>query len=234
MATARNRLGRCAGHLVDSGIVRSSGSSSNSGNGKPQHKKFKVLLVGTMARDGPDLLRARDDIELMQIDREADGSLVDTAERVKRMQAMVSDADALVMRMTPLQQDTVALAGQLQVVGWHGVGFDPVDVPALQARKIPLLLPGAANSVSVAEQTLMMMLVVARKAVIYDRSMRNGDFAVRESNSLLSLEGKTVLVVGFGRIGTRVAARCKAFGMNIVVSDPAIPRCACHLLLESR
>jgi hypothetical protein len=63
-----------------------------------------------MAPDGPNLLRARDDIELVQIDREPDGSLIPTPERVKRMQAVVATADALVMRTTPLQKDTIALA----------------------------------------------------------------------------------------------------------------------------
>ena len=226
-AAAHKRLAIFAAHLPQQGATdpASSASCRSLQGAAASAEKYKVLLVGTMAPDGPNLLRARDDIELVQIDREPDGSLIPTPERVKRMQAAVATADALVMRTTPLQKDTIALAKRLRVVGWHGVGFDPVDVAALQARKIPLLLPGAANSVSVAEQTMMMMLAVARKAVIYDRSMRTSEgFHIRETNSCLSLEGKTVLVVGFGRIGTRVASRCAAFGMKIVVSDPAIPR----------
>ena len=156
---------------------------------------------------GPEMLRGRDDIELIHIERDAAGKLLTTEQRIQEMQAQVADADLLVMRMTPLQADTVAMAKRLQAVSWHGVGFDPVDVAALKARGIPLLLPGSANSTAVAEQTMMHMLGVARKAKEYDAAARAGDHNIRDTNSLISLEGKTVLIVGFGRVGTRVAKR---------------------------
>lgn len=123
------------------------------------------------------------------------------------MQAQIEDADLVVMRTTPLQADTIAMAKRLVAVSWHGVGFDPVDVEALKARGIPLLLPGSANSTAVAEQTMMHMLSVARKTKEYDAAARLGNHIIRDNNSLISLEGKTVLIVGFGRVGTRVAKR---------------------------
>ena len=234
------RLGRCADHLL-----ASSPTAANGG------KKIKVLLVGTMHPSGPEMLRQREDIELVHIEKAADGALLTSEERVAGMQAEVADADLLVMRVTPLQADTIAMATKLRAVSWHGVGFDPVDVSALKARGIPLLLPGSANSTAVAEQTMMHMLSVARKTKEYDAQARLGNHSIRDNNSLVSLEGKTVLIIGFGRVGTRnftilhnsavacelrvgsdhilpvltgVAKRCAAFEMNIVVSDPAIPR----------
>ena len=92
--------------------------------------------------------------------------------------------------MTPLSAETIGKAKQLKAVGWHGVGFDPVDVTALEARGIPLLLPGAANAVAVAEQAMALMLAVSRKIVLYDAAVRRGDWEIRESNSLSGLAGK--------------------------------------------
>ena len=120
-AAAHKRLAVFAAHLPQQGATdpASSASCRSLQGAAASAEKYKVLLVGTMAPDGPNLLRARDDIELVQIDREPDGSLIPTPERVKRMQAAVATADALVMRTTPLQKDTIALAKRLRVVGWH-------------------------------------------------------------------------------------------------------------------
>lgn len=214
-ARANERLGRCAAHLRARALAPTAAASG---------QKTKVLLVGTMHPSGPEMLAQREDIELIHIEKAADGSLLSSEQRVAEMQAQVADADLLVMRVTPLQADTIAMAKKLLAVSWHGVGFDPVDVAALRARGIPLLLPGSANSTAVAEQTMMHMLSVARKTKEYDAQARLGNHSIRDNNSLISLEGKTVLIVGFGRVGTRVAKRCTAFEMNIVVSDPAIPR----------
>jgi D-3-phosphoglycerate dehydrogenase len=170
-------------------------------------RRTKILLVGTMHPAGPEMLQNRDDIELVHIERDAAGELLTNEQRVREMQAQVEDADLLVMRTTPLQADTIAMAKQLQAVSWHGVGFDPVDVDALKARGIPLLLPGSANSTAVAEQTMMHMLSVARKTKEYDAAARAGQHHIRDTNSLISLENKTALIVGFGRVGTRVAKR---------------------------
>ena len=167
------RLATCARHLA---------APAGAGG-----RRTKILLVGTMHPAGPEMLRGRDDIELIHIERDATGELLTTEQRVQQMQAQVADADLLVMRMTPLQADTVAMAKRLQAVSWHGVGFDPVDVAALKARGIPLLLPGSAYSTAVAEQTMMHMLGVARKAKEYDAAARAGDHNIRDTNSLISL-----------------------------------------------
>jgi phosphoglycerate dehydrogenase-like enzyme len=217
---ATARLARCAGHLLPAAAA--------------DGRRTKILLVGTMHPAGPEMLRGRDDIELIHIERDAAGELLTTEERVQEMQAQVADADLLVMRVTPLQADTIAMAKRLQAVSWHGVGFDPVDVEALKARGIPLLLPGSANSTAVAEQTMMHMLSVARKTKEYDAAARLGHHTIRDSNSLVSLEGKTVLIVGFGRVGTRVAKRwCgdRAFSLpaGCCLLAPCLLPAACNL-----
>lgn len=111
----------------------------------------------------------------------------------------------------------------LHVVSRHGVGYDGIDDVALTDKGIPLMVIGTANSTAVAEHTLMMILAVSRKLIQWDREVKSNNYYVRDLCSLSSCEGKRVLIVGFGRIGTRVAARCIAFGMQVTVCDPNVP-----------
>ena len=90
----------------------------------------------------------------------------------------------------------------MKVVTRIGVGFDAVDVPALSRRKVPLMVAGTANSPSVAEQALFMMLTLAKRAVEMHSLVRDNKWAARLGMLPYDLFGKTVLIVGFGRIGT--------------------------------
>jgi D-3-phosphoglycerate dehydrogenase len=80
-----------------------------------------------------------------------------------------------------------------------------------------------ANDLSVAEHTMMLILAVARRLVEYDASVRAGTWMIQSGRRMRELAGKTVLVIGYGRIGTRVARLCAAFGMRVMVTDPAFP-----------
>ena len=111
----------------------------------------------------------------------------------------------------------------MQVVTRIGVGYDAVDVPALSRRKIPLMVVGTANSPSVAEQALFMMLVLAKRANELHALVKDGHWSMRLGKLPYDLFGKTVLIVGFGRIGTRTAKRCLAMEMNVLVYDPYQP-----------
>ena len=109
------------------------------------------------------------------------------------------------------------------VVTRIGVGFDAVDVPALSRRKVPLMVAGTANSPSVAEQALFMMLTLAKRASEMHSLVKDDKWAHRLGMLPYDLFGKTVLIVGFGRIGTRTAKRCLAMEMNVLVFDPYKP-----------
>ena len=111
----------------------------------------------------------------------------------------------------------------MQVVASIGVGYDAVDVPALTARKIPLMVAGTANSPSVAEQALFMMMALAKRGAELHASVKDGRWHERLDRVPFDLFGKTVLIVGFGRIGTRTAKRCQAMEMNVLVYDPYVP-----------
>jgi D-3-phosphoglycerate dehydrogenase len=111
----------------------------------------------------------------------------------------------------------------MMVVTRIGVGYDAVDVPALSRRKVPLMVAGAANSPSVAEQALFMMLTLAKRASEMHAMVKDGTWASRLGVLPFDLYGKTVLIVGFGRIGTRTAKRCLAMEMKVLVYDPYKP-----------
>lgn len=132
-------------------------------------------------------------------------------------------ADGLIVRGTPVDEALLAKAERLSVVCRHGVGYDLVDVPALTKRGIALMITAEANAASVAEHALMLMLNLARNVVPVSAAVRRGEWRVRGQSGTFELGGRKVLVVGFGRIGTRVARLCSAFGMQVMVHDPYLP-----------
>jgi D-3-phosphoglycerate dehydrogenase len=133
------------------------------------------------------------------------------------------EADALLIRTQPLPAAAIASAPRLAIVSRHGVGFDAVDVAALNARRIPLTIVGDVNSRAVAEHTLMLMLAAARRSVAHDHAVRQGSWALRNQFETTELDGKTLLLIGFGRIGRRVAQLAQAFGMTVMAHDPYAP-----------
>lgn len=132
-------------------------------------------------------------------------------------------ADGLIVRGTPVDAALLANAGHLRVVCRHGVGYDLVDVPALTKRGIALMITPEANAASVAEHALMLMLSLSRRVVPVSAATRRGEWRVRGQSNTFELGGRSVLVIGFGRIGTRVARLCSAFGMQVMVHDPYLP-----------
>jgi D-3-phosphoglycerate dehydrogenase len=110
----------------------------------------------------------------------------------------------------------------MQVVARIGVGFDAVEVPALTARRVPLMVAGTANSTSVAEQAFHLIIALAKLNRRMDDLVKGGKWGDRHQGLPMELAGKTVLIVGFGRIGTRTARRCAAFDMNVLIFDPYV------------
>ena len=133
------------------------------------------------------------------------------------------NADGLIVRGTPVDEALLAKAERLRVVCRHGVGYDLVDVPALTKRGIALMITPEANAASVAEHALTLMLNLARNVGPVSAAVRRGEWRVRGQSSTFELGGRQVLVFGFGRIGTRVARLCAAFGMRVMVHDPYLP-----------
>ena len=129
-------------------------------------------------------------------------------------------ADAVVIRTQPMTEATIATGGRLKIVSRHGVGYDAVDVPALNARGIPLCIVGDVNSVSVAEHAMMLILAAVKRLNRADASVRTGRWGWRNGLEAGELSGKRLLIIGFGRIGRNLARMAAAFGMDIHAHDP--------------
>lgn len=172
----------------------------------------KILIYDSVSQAGLDLLAPRKDI-----------AAVAAGTRDVMLKEIV-DADAIVLRYLPLDREAIEGAKRLRVVARHGVGYDNVDLAALNARRIPLATIGEANSVTVAELTLYLMLAACKQGLAYDQAVRGGRFAAREDTDAIELYRKKALVIGFGRIGGRVAPRCRAFEMEVYVCDPYLPQ----------
>lgn len=138
--------------------------------------------------------------------------------------ARIPEADAITVRITRIDAGVITQAPKLRIVARHGVGYDAVDVEALTARGIPLTVTPDANAVSVAEHALMLMLTTARQTLAFHARTKVAQWGFPAELPTFDLAGRTVLVIGFGRIGGRVARLCAAFGMTVLVRDPYVPR----------
>ncbi|HEX3966673.1 MAG TPA: hydroxyacid dehydrogenase, partial [Edaphobacter sp.] len=136
--------------------------------------------------------------------------------------AELADADALVVR-SAVQADAKLLesAPKLRVIGRAGVGVDNIDTDAATHRGIVVMNTPGANAVAVAELTLGLMVSMARSIPRANSSMHAGQWD-KKSLQGQELRGKTLGIVGLGRIGLEVARRARAFGMNIVGYDPFV------------
>ena len=139
------------------------------------------------------------------------------------MPARLASADAIIVRGMTVDAAMLEAAPRLRFVCRHGVGYDNVDVPALTARGIVLAITPEANAPSVAEHALMLILALARRVVDYNSAVRAGEWRALSESPTVDLGGRTILLGGFGRIGTRTAKLCAAFGMRVLVHDPFIP-----------
>jgi D-3-phosphoglycerate dehydrogenase / 2-oxoglutarate reductase len=177
----------------------------------------KVLVPHTMGREGVALLLARDDIETVTYP-----ATIAQAELLP----LLEDCAGIALSGTPYRQTEMNASPAMQVVARIGVGFDAVEIPALTARRVPLMTAGTANSVSVAEQAFHLMISLAKRHEALDRMVRAGLWRERHEGLPMELAGKTVLIVGFGRIGTRLAKRCLGFDMVVLVRDPYVDAAA--------
>src|SRR5712672_3780092 len=179
--------------------------------------KKKIFVTESMSQRGRALLREREDIEIVEFPNMISAG---DFEIMLKQQAPVH---GVALGATGFGEPELEASKDMKVVTRIGVGYDAVDVPALSRRKIPLMVAGTANSPSVAEQAMFMMLMLAKRAVEMHSIVKDGNWGHRLGKLPYDLFGKTVLIVGFGRIGTRTAKRCLAMEMNVLVYDPYKP-----------
>ena len=171
-----------------------------------------VVAADRIAEAGLAVLRAAPDIELASV--AGDGAA---------LQAALPRAHALLVRSdTQVTEDLIALAPALRVIGRAGIGVDNIDLRAATRRGIAVLNAPGANTVSAAEHTIALLLALVRRIPWAAQSMQAGAWD-RKAFAGFELRGKTLGVVGLGRIGAHVAAVARALGMSVCAHDPYLP-----------
>ncbi len=173
---------------------------------------FKILISDKLGQAGLDrLAEAADAAYEMK-----------TGLSKAELLALIPEYDALIIRSgTQVDADVLAAGVNLKVVGRAGIGVDNIDIPAATRRGIIVMNTPAANSVATAEQTMALMLATSRHTAQADASMRAGEWN-RSQYTGVELHGKTLGIIGFGRIGRLVATRSQAFGMEVIAYDPYV------------
>ncbi|MBX2824762.1 MAG: hydroxyacid dehydrogenase [Gammaproteobacteria bacterium] len=170
----------------------------------------KVLVAGKLHQSGRDILDSESAMDVTYIDEISESSYA----------PHIHDTDALLIRTQPLSAGTVALANNLKFVSRHGVGYDAVDVEALNQRGIPLAICGDVNSTSVAEHAAMMLLAVVKKTIRADAAVRHNQWEWRNQLEAGEVRHKNLLLLGYGRIGQRIAQVMQGFELTIRAFDP--------------
>ncbi|GBE44070.1 glycerate dehydrogenase [bacterium BMS3Bbin10] len=172
----------------------------------------RVLVTEPLHESGMALLEARPDIEIA-IARDI------TPETLAKA---VRDVHGIAVRVARLPAEVLSCAGKLEVVSRHGVGCDRLDMAHLNGRGIPVMIAAGASAATVAEHAMGLLLATARGLVRQDRAIRDGWFNDRLERLAVDLSGATMLIVGFGRIGRKLAPLARAFGMEVIVADIAL------------
>src|SRR4051794_39467199 len=174
--------------------------------------ELRVLVTDSIAESGLDILRSASDVEL------------DYRPGLKGDELLqaVAQSDALMTRSgTAVTQELVNAGTRLRVVGRAGVGLDNVDVDACTARGILVINAPTANIMSATEHTMAMLLAVCRNIPEAHASVKRGEWT-RSKFMGTELEKKTLGIIGFGRIGTRLSRRARGFDMHVIAYDPYI------------
>ena len=167
-----------------------------------------ILITHAIHADAMALLQAEADVKVLA-DPSAEGLLRE-----------IATADALLVRM-PVAAEAIRAGRRLRVVARHGVGLDYIPVDVCTELRIPVVYTPDANTESVAEHVVGTMIALAHQVVRADRAVRAGRWNERDRLMGFDIRGRTIGIVGVGRIGARVAQICRlGFGMRVLGHDP--------------
>ena len=171
---------------------------------------YKILITDGLDERGQSILRSLAKVE------DKTGILADDLLKA------IPDYDAMIVRgRTKVTASVMDAASKLKVIGRAGVGVDNIDLEAAKKRKITVVNAPLSTSLAVAELTFALLLALAREIPRADESMKQGQWLKKELEGV-ELNGKTLGIIGLGRIGVEVGKRASAFGMNVIAYDPLI------------
>ncbi len=171
---------------------------------------FKVLICDDLSEEGLKVFRDQKNLEVV----------IKLKQPVEELKKLIADADACVVRSgTQITSEVIAAAKELKVIGRAGVGLDNVDLEAASKRGIVVINTPGGNTVSAAELAFCLIMALARNIPEANNSVKRGEWE-RKKFVGSELDGKTLGVLGLGRIGGEVAKRAQAFRMRVIAYDP--------------
>lgn len=170
---------------------------------------MKVLIADGVSQEAVDILA---DFECVKKDKLSAEELLE----------IIPEFDALIVRSASrVTAEVIAAAKNLKIIGRAGVGVDNIDVPAATARGIIVINSPGGNTIAATEHTFAMMMAMSRNIAIANETLQKGEWN-RKQYTGVELKGKTLGVIGMGRIGSGVAKRALAFDMKVIGYDPFI------------
>ena len=174
----------------------------------------KLTILGAIHPDAMALAQSREDISItvvhpLHVSRET-------------LEWSTRGSHAIAVRAAKLDADLLSRIDNLEILSRHGVGCDSIDVGWMSANGKPVAIAVGGNDRSVAEHTMGMILSLSRDLIPQNEAMRDADWTVRGRVAPSDIEGETLLIAGYGRIGSRVAVLAQAFGMRVLAYDPYV------------
>ena len=172
--------------------------------------QFNILITDGLDDTGQSILRSSANVD--------DRSGISADDLLK----MIPEFDALIVRgRTKVTAPLLEAASRLKVIGRAGVGVDNIDLGAARKHGVTVVNAPMSTTLAVAELTFALLLAVAREVPRADVAMKQGEWLKKELEGV-ELNGKTLGIIGYGRIGAEVGRRATAFGMNVIAYDPLI------------
>ena len=173
---------------------------------------YKIIVGGQIHNSGIELLKSINNFNV--------NILSDASQET--LENNIQDADAILLRLQSFSKSMIDKCPKLKILSRNGVGYDRIDIQELTKRRIPLTIVGDVNSSSVAEHTIMLILNLLKNTKKHDEMVRSDNWKDRDLLISNDFEDKRLLIVGFGRIGQKVARIADSFGAKISVFDPFI------------
>ena len=177
----------------------------------------KIAIVDKIHEDGIKLLEKNSKFEYEVIEDLSKENLL----------SKLPAFDGITLRRGKIDSQILEKCKKLKVISRHGVGYDNVDIKYLKEKNITLLVTATTTSVSPAEHIMFMLLNISKGYDLYDKTVRNGEFASvmhMKNNNNFELSNKKILIIGFGRIGRQLIKRCLGFEMIVNVYDPFVEK----------
>ena len=175
--------------------------------------KKNILIIQKIHEDGIKLIKNNPNFQIEITDDLS----------IENLKTKIKNVDAVSIRTAKLSGDIIENAKNLKVISRHGVGYDNIALNKAKEKKIKITITADSNAVTVAEHVMFVLLNLAKRKNLYDKTVRDGNF--KDRNKLpktIEIWKKNFLIIGFGRIGKALIKRCLGFEMNIFVYDPFI------------